>query len=584
MGEFLDSTPDPMATTMDKLETWQNQMIPYLTGQIQTPGKAPTTITRLGIHWIPANVRASDISYMTTLRPGAIKVISLDPARYKQALACLDPSPDSVILARDHPLSEQKAAMKADPVGTGHAHALAWRQKFEPGGALHDIDPKKLLFCSVNEPPVENEADEGIVATYSEVYMTDMYDYGFRSAIFHFSSGWLRNADTAAVKNTKPIWKTFRRLEPLIVKTGSVVTLNEYWRNDPDEGWYQAPDGQKWGWNAFRHYACELCVPLLIGECGLTKEINGVPAPGQSKGWVGNISPSAYAEQLWRYADKCHPNVMAVLPFTTNYESDDWKTDDTAGAHADILARKHAYAWPAGVWPVAVVVSPVVVTPPVVVPPVAQPWQAGDTVKALTTVNIRSTPGYTGKVVGKLATGATALLTGGPQTVDKLVWWQTAAGWLAQAVDGETLLAKTLDLHYPFKGIYYITQIYGVNAAAYAKFGLKGHNGIDYGLPVGTPLFAASDGVVREAENDPGGFGLYVKIAHAWGETICAHMSRQDVANGQTLKQGAPLGLSGNTGNSTGAHLHFGLRISGYSRADGWQGYCDPAPYLPKMG
>jgi len=365
VANYLAGVPDPVTQALDKLETWQASAIKFLETPVISPpppqGTAPSFPHRIGAHWIPGNVRQSDLDYFSVLRPGVIKVISLDPTRYTQALARLDPSPDSIIVARDHPLSEQHDDMRRDPVACGKAHALSWMTKVNSGGRLSWIDPKRFLFCGINEPSISNPAEEEIVAAYTKEFLTNMAIYGLRCLVFNFSTGWPRNVDTATIKNTKPIWnQKFVALEGLINASGSMIGLHEYWRDKPSEGIYTAPNGDRWGWNAYRHLACPMQCKIIIGECGLTKEVNGVPAPGQSKGWVNNLSPQAYAAQLWEYAGPmtetggCHPNVMAVLPFTTNYESDDWKEDDTAGAHADILARVRGYTWPIGSWPIPV--------------------------------------------------------------------------------------------------------------------------------------------------------------------------------------------------------------------------------------
>ena len=110
---------------------------------------------------------------------------------------------------------------------------------------------------------------------------------------------------------------------------------------------------------------------------------------------------------------------------------------------------------------------------------------------------------------------------------------------------------------------------------------LKGHNGIDFLTPIGTPLMAVDNGTVTDAVlNDPTGFGNYIKLRHSWGESIYAHMDSLGVQQGQTVQRGSLLGRSGSTGFVDGPHLHFAIRINGYSRTDGWGGFSDPLPYM----
>jgi murein DD-endopeptidase MepM/ murein hydrolase activator NlpD len=89
------------------------------------------------------------------------------------------------------------------------------------------------------------------------------------------------------------------------------------------------------------------------------------------------------------------------------------------------------------------------------------------------------------------------------------------------------------------------------------------HAGIDMPLPVGTPLRAADSGRVAIA-GFVGGYGNYTCIQHTAALSTCyGHQSRLGVSEGQSVSQGQVIGASGNTGNSTGPHLHFEVRISG---------------------
>ena len=138
-------------------------------------------------------------------------------------------------------------------------------------------------------------------------------------------------------------------------------------------------------------------------------------------------------------------------------------------------------------------------------------------------------------------------------------------------------------MRYPFKGSIRITQYFGETPASYAQFGLKGHNGIDFGAPTGTEILATHDGKVIEAINDATGYGLYVKIENDKEGSLYAHLREHKVVVGQDVKEGALLGISDNTGNSTGSHLHFGYYLKPRDRANGYAGYIDPMSYLTQV-
>ena len=108
----------------------------------------------------------------------------------------------------------------------------------------------------------------------------------------------------------------------------------------------------------------------------------------------------------------------------------------------------------------------------------------------------------------------------------------------------------------PFTGDYQITQSFGEKITD-----SNGHSGIDYALPIGTPVLAAADGEVWKAGWDATGYGNCVMIKHPDGSgTVYGHLLNWAVYAGQKVKAGEKIGYSGNTGNSTGAHLHFEYR------------------------
>ncbi|MEQ9258924.1 MAG: DUF5930 domain-containing protein [Roseovarius sp.] len=89
------------------------------------------------------------------------------------------------------------------------------------------------------------------------------------------------------------------------------------------------------------------------------------------------------------------------------------------------------------------------------------------------------------------------------------------------------------------------------------------HSGTDFAAKHGTPIYATADGIVTHAEW-LSGYGRLVKIQHEFGiETRYAHMSRIRVREGQRVSRGDRIGDMGNTGRSTGTHLHYEVRVGG---------------------
>ena len=123
-------------------------------------------------------------------------------------------------------------------------------------------------------------------------------------------------------------------------------------------------------------------------------------------------------------------------------------------------------------------------------------------------------------------------------------------------------------MEYPFSGEYEITQDFGEKLTNPA-----GHKGIDYGLPLGTPVLAAAFGTVKKISQSQKGYGNQVLISHTNRlQSRYAHLSSLSVHEGETVVKGEPLGMSGSSGNSTGPHLHFEVILDGVP--------VDPRPYL----
>lgn len=149
-----------------------------------------------------------------------------------------------------------------------------------------------------------------------------------------------------------------------------------------------------------------------------------------------------------------------------------------------------------------------------------------------------------------------------------------------------------------------ITQLFGSTADAKRLYTSGTHNGVDFGIPTGTPVKAVLSGTVTASGNtdlQPGcySYGKWILLKHENGlSSLYAHLSSIMVSSGQTVSTGDTIGLSGNTGYSTGPHLHLtvfatqGMRVQTYSSSIGCKqvtipiadkaAYLDPMVYLPK--
>lgn len=103
------------------------------------------------------------------------------------------------------------------------------------------------------------------------------------------------------------------------------------------------------------------------------------------------------------------------------------------------------------------------------------------------------------------------------------------------------------------------------------------HEGVDFNVDVGTPVMAAAGGVVISSQFNTSGYGNLIEIDHGNGMVSrYAHLSKMLVREGDIVLRGQKIGFSGNTGRSTGPHLHFEIRIGGAPQ--------NPASYLQARG
>jgi murein DD-endopeptidase MepM/ murein hydrolase activator NlpD len=146
------------------------------------------------------------------------------------------------------------------------------------------------------------------------------------------------------------------------------------------------------------------------------------------------------------------------------------------------------------------------------------------------------------------------------------------SGWNGGTDDGKV---SNSGVRWPIHGNHPVTSGFG------ARWG-RLHAGIDIGVPIGTPVFAAKGGKVTFS-GTASGYGNYICIQSDGGLMTCyGHLSKFETSVGASVSQDTEIARSGNTGTSTGAHLHFETCISGGKPACFYdKNYKNPINYLP---
>lgn len=152
----------------------------------------------------------------------------------------------------------------------------------------------------------------------------------------------------------------------------------------------------------------------------------------------------------------------------------------------------------------------------------------------------------------------------------------SAAGTLGMVPTAATMRPTTVSVpsRMPVEGAA-LTSGYGMRVHPVLG-GRRQHKGVDLAEPTGTPVYATADGMISRADWFSS-YGLYISIEHGADiQTRYGHLSRLNVAAGQTVHKGDVIGYVGTTGRSTGPHLHYEVRIAGAS--------VNPIPYLQGVG
>lgn len=240
--------------------------------------------SKLGMHWIKYHQERRDLAHIEAMQYKSVKLFEW---HWNNRDACADllsvlPK-DSYILARDHPMSEQKQDMWSDPAGTGIRHANEWAMKVTSGNVHTPVE--RTFFLGINEPDATN-GDRNAIDTYTTSFLNRLKTHGLRGGAFNFSTGHPRTVDGTG--NTLADYSVFERSHEAIVNGHHIGILHIY-------GTAAVP-------NAPGHYdrlkACTWQdVEWVVGECGADEHVVG---GGNHDGYLISMrdNPSRYCDWL----------------------------------------------------------------------------------------------------------------------------------------------------------------------------------------------------------------------------------------------------------------------------------------------
>jgi hypothetical protein len=278
----------------------------------------------LSLNWLAYHKEENDFNIFQRWQPKSIKLFQdhwRDPFLIERLYAML---PNTVFVLRDHPLSEQKQAMEADPEGTGRAHADYWHGVYgNLFGTIKTFDLNRSVFLGINEPPVGDDTARGIVTAYTVAFLDRLQSYGLSGGALNLSVGWPDNTG----QDTPVNWVPFGPVHDAIKRGAHYLMLHEYF----------SPAGPQhnFGWWAGRLGQCPWNVPIIVGECGID---HGV-VDGNLTGWQSYVNKEQYMAQLVEYDRlmRRDPRVHSLQIFSYDF-TDRWWSFDVRPLQQEIAA------------------------------------------------------------------------------------------------------------------------------------------------------------------------------------------------------------------------------------------------------
>jgi len=179
---------------------------------------------KIGLHWLRVHPDGGDFAHIERMQYPSAKLFEWHWSDRDACASLLSVLPASAyILARDHPMSEQKEAMWADPVGAGTRHANEWAEKVQTG--RYHLPTDRSFFLGINEPDATN-GDRSAIDRYTTAFLDRLRQHGLRGGAFNFSTGHPRTVD--GTPNTQADYTVFEGSRQAIVRGHHIAVAHIY--------------------------------------------------------------------------------------------------------------------------------------------------------------------------------------------------------------------------------------------------------------------------------------------------------------------------------------------------------------------
>lgn len=288
---------------------------------------------KVGVYWSPHHEQGPVLDYIARLKPPVIRVLTEDVQHISDAHAA---SPNSIIIPRvwriDDDSGRARHEMMQNPTLAGNTHArqmvefVKSKRREAVARGLPFPKQSQIIIGGANEP--NQSGDESvypIICDYARAFGYTSYNEGYRAVLLILGVGHPSGLFPDGTVN----WNAFLPLQPILDQGSHWVETHGY---NQKEG---PVNGEDYPYLAGRHHSCPLNAPHLVGECGVDGGIFDRD-PGWGWGDYG-LSVDEYSAQLELNHDMLAPNVVAMLPFTSDYQADEWKGFDVRPVHESIL-------------------------------------------------------------------------------------------------------------------------------------------------------------------------------------------------------------------------------------------------------